>query len=607
MVKRFLITTALESTWRDDEPVLFLGEWCRRYSRKNRWSALDAVVLPYHWNDRTQFHADYEYLRLFHERLLEDLTVQLNQIHAVDHALRYWRILIGPWLGYFVQVLFDRWTSVQQAVSQFDLSGTVVRISQNGPLVPNDMDDFNRLYLEDEWNHQQYASILRRFTAVPCITRVQQSVDMGPNDRATAATWKQRVKQTLVTGYARAAGTLSRDRDVFLLSTRMSFRHDMALYRRLGQVPQLWRSVPPARVKVDNSQRQWVVTGEDRSEFETCARALIPQQIPTAYLEGYGRLLQQTEGLSWPRQPKLIWTSMAFSADDVFKAWAGEKVERGSPLVIGQHGGHYGVGRCSFPEDHEIAISDCYLTWGWDERVQPTVKPVGQWKTPRPLGVRHAEQPRALLVTVAVPRQSVPMFSATMSSQWLDYFSDQCTFVEALPGPIQNALTVRLHAPDRGWDQSARWRDRFPGLRLDDGRSTIADLIRQSRLYITTYNATTYLESITLDVPTVIFWNPHHWELRDSAIPYFDHLKHVAVFHDTPGSAASHVAAIWDDVDVWWTSPAVRDAVGQFRERYCRLADDPLDQVEAALRAVMADSQAGHKTFEVTDTFQANA
>ena len=66
---------------------------------------------------------------------------------------------------------------------------------------------------------------------------------------------------------------------------------------------------------------------------------------------------------------------MAFSADDVFKAWAGEKVEQGSPLVIGQHGGHYGVGRCSFPEDHEIAISDCYLTWGWDQKGQPRSNP----------------------------------------------------------------------------------------------------------------------------------------------------------------------------------------------------------------------------------------
>jgi hypothetical protein len=33
-----LVTTALEETWPDDnQPVLFLGEWCRLYSKKPLW------------------------------------------------------------------------------------------------------------------------------------------------------------------------------------------------------------------------------------------------------------------------------------------------------------------------------------------------------------------------------------------------------------------------------------------------------------------------------------------------------------------------------------------------------------------------------------------
>ena len=124
MVNRFLITTALEDSWRDDEPVLFLGEWCRRYSRKDRWSRMDAEVLPYHWGDRAKLHDDYTSLQGFHERLLQDLVVQLNRIHGVDRSPRYWRILVGPWLGYFVPMLFDRWSSIQEAVHRHHLSAS---------------------------------------------------------------------------------------------------------------------------------------------------------------------------------------------------------------------------------------------------------------------------------------------------------------------------------------------------------------------------------------------------------------------------------------------------------------------------------------------------
>ncbi len=46
MVKRFLVTTALKETWRDDEPVLFLGEWWRLYSSHDLCATLAAAVLP---------------------------------------------------------------------------------------------------------------------------------------------------------------------------------------------------------------------------------------------------------------------------------------------------------------------------------------------------------------------------------------------------------------------------------------------------------------------------------------------------------------------------------------------------------------------------------
>jgi len=176
---RFLITTSLEETWQDGEPVLFLGEWCRLYSSKDRWAAMDAEVLPYHWDDRTKLYSDYQYLQEFYERLLPDLAAQMNQIHSVDHGVRYWRILIGPWLGYFTQMLFDRWTSIQQAATRHALSGTVVLTGQEETLAPNDMADFSRLFVGDEWNHHIYAAILQGFTAVPCTKRASHGVVEG--------------------------------------------------------------------------------------------------------------------------------------------------------------------------------------------------------------------------------------------------------------------------------------------------------------------------------------------------------------------------------------------------------------------------------------------
>ena len=98
--------------------------------------------------------------------------------------------------------------------------------------------------------------------------------------------------------------------------------------------------------------------------------------------------------------------------------------------------------------------------------------------------------------------------------------------------------------------------------------------MRECRIYVSSYNATTYLESFTMNVPTVLFWNPSHWELRDSAKPYFELIKEVGIFHETPESAANHIIKIWDNVDKWWTSKPVSDAVNQFCERFSKTSKD---------------------------------
>lgn len=584
-MKRFLITTALEETWCKDKPALFLGEWCRLYDRKDRWANMDAETLPYHWDDRSKLYTDYLFLQELYERLLADLSRQLNQIHGVNHGVRYWRILIGTWLGFFTQMLFDRWCSVQQALN-YELSETIILTGQEKTLIPSDMTDFSRLYVGDEWNHHIYALLIQKYTSVPCINKVRQCGNKKPGIKSKFSL-KHLIKSALEACYSKVPHILSRSNDAFFLNTYLPLLDEMRMYLRLRQTPQIWRTKPLIGAAVDMSQRKWSVTGEPRSAFEACARELIPMQIPIAYLEGYVQLVKEAEGLPWPKTPKLIWTSNSHFADDVFKAWAADKTEQGTPLVIGQHGGLHDVGRWAFFEDYEISISDCYLSWGWTKPGQPKIKPVGQLKLKHPMGIQHAEQSHALLVTSVAPRQSYHMYSGIIARQWLDYFNDQCVFVQCLPAYIRNQLIIRLSATDYGWSQSRRWHECFPDLQLDEGQSDIDGMIRQSRLYISTYNGTNYLEALTINMPTVIFWNPDHWELCDSAIPYFEYLKGIGIFHETPESAARHVAAIWDDVDAWWNSPAVREVLEQFKAHYCHLPDDLLDRVEHVLRETM--------------------
>jgi len=256
-------------------------------------------------------------------------------------------------------------------------------------------------------------------------------------------------------------------------------------------------------------------------------------------------------------------------------------------LVIGQHGGHYGTGRWNFDEDHELSIADSYLSWGWSNPAVPKIKPVGNLKAKRSLRGEHAVQLGAVLVTCALPRLSYVMYSIPVAGQFLDYLEDQFTFVKALPGRVRALFTARLYKHDYGWDQELRWRERVPGLRLDEGKVPMEQLLSRSRLCVVTYNASAYLESFAMNVPTILYWKPEHWELRSSAEPWFDELKRARILHETPESAARHVAAIWDNVDAWWSNVEVQTALARFGDRYSRHPEDMPAAVESALRDAM--------------------
>ena len=77
-----------------------------------------------------------------------------------------------------------------------------------------------------------------------------------------------------------------------------------------------------------------------------------------------------------------------------------------------------------------------------------------------------------------------------------------------------------------------------------------------------------------MNIPTIMFWNPNHWEIRDSALPFFDKLKDVGILHDTPESAAEHINVIWEDVNSWWEGDILQETLKSFKKHYSYIPKD---------------------------------
>ncbi|MBJ31410.1 MAG: hypothetical protein CL466_08345 [Acidimicrobiaceae bacterium] len=579
---RLLVSTSIEESWGDGEPILFLGEWCRDYRASDRWVGLDAEVLPYHWADRAKVEMDRERLWSLHEDLLVAISALLNARHRVDHEVRYWRILVGPWLGFFTQALFDRWSQVQMAVSSGAVDSTIVLEDLPDARVPVDMVDHLWLSNSHQWNHHVVARVLEATTDVP--RRLASAGHLG-GLKVDEELSHEGLRARLVDFALRILSPLARSSDVMVINPCLrSVREELALHLRLRQVPRLYRVGPVCGVDPDPAERGWRLKVADGDPFAECLGVLLAEFLPTAYLEGYRDLVAQSEEMSWPTSTSVVFTSASHLYDDLFKAWCAERVEAGAKLVIGQHGGHAGIG-WSFFHHHQLSVADRFLSWGWDAPDDPRIRPVGTLKDPvlpeRPEGRGMS----AVLVLGNETAQVGSLSSSALSSEFLDYVDDIYSFVESLDPDVRSALRVRGSQHDVHWSVLERWADRFPDVDVDDGRRSILELLSEARIYVTTTNGTTFLESIYLGVPTVMFWDPDRWGILPESRPWFDRLTEVGVFHEDSISAAAHVNSIWNDVEAWWTGEDVVDAVASFSKRFCRRSPDTVGRVAMEIKA----------------------
>ena len=60
---------------------------------------------------------------------------------------------------------------------------------------------------------------------------------------------------------------------------------------------------------------------------------------------------------------------------------------------------------------------------------------------------------------------------------------------------------------------------------------SLYETLNQTKLAISTYNSTTFLELITINKPCLLYWDSNHWPLNHHSKTYFNKLKKAGIFH----------------------------------------------------------------------------
>ena len=595
-LKKYFVTSSNRQTWGEKEEILFASSACLKANFSNSPENQKFSFVEDKWQDHKTLHSDIEYLDNIYEKLLKLITQTLNEHHSVRHSVRYWRILLGPWLYLFIQTLYGKWQKCLVAGTSHETYHTIILDYDLTDFIPcslREMDPEN-----DMWSHLIFSKIIKEQNFIKPITI---SAGLIPEKSKSLTVGKRsRIKKRLVTLAQLWSAFMVRKDEIMIIDSCLGISFDIRLYLSLKQIPRFWKSPPspfiPANQKDRKLFKDCLIENfkVDKDIFYTFLVKMIGDQVPTVYLEGYSDLLKLVASLNWPLRPRAILTSNAFQFDDVFQAYAAEKTENGTKLVVGQHGGFYGVGRKVVGEDHQVRISDRFISWGWKSD-NASVYSGFIFANPSSIKGKWDNNGHALLVTVPWRRTEYKLSSMPINSeQSKQFLDDQLRLAQCLPKRIRYKLIVRISdIKDKklNTDYIPGWKTTYPEVEIDPCIKSVGEQVKQSRLVISNYNSTGILETLSGNIPTIIFWRPERFHLRECSLKYFEEFESVGIYHRTPESTAEFINKIWDNVDSWWNSLEVQKAREEFVEVYCRKVNNPVKLIKSSLTDWNQDNQ----------------
>ncbi len=578
-IARHLITTADERTWKFGCPVLFLGEWCQLYNRRHIWEKMDFVVAEPYGFDHLQRDIDYEMCRKTENELINIICDVLNEFHGVNHSRRYWRILCGHWLRAYVDLIFNRYRTVQLCLEKYNIGSTVIFDDKKFSLATADTKSFYCASNEDVWNNILYSKLLLLFDS-GSIDKTTIDIDSLESITKPAPRKRSSFTQIRLTSIKRKMYSFlqifSKETDAIITNTYLPYLEEVKLKLALKQVPisydhpTLCFCSPDLMLRKDLSSP--FLTGDKRSYF-SCVRNLLFEMIPTCFVEGYKMMSAVVETLDWPCKPRFIFTSNNYMYDEWFKFVTARNIEVNIPYYVGQHG-NFGTDKYNYPTV-EMLTCDKYVKWGsaisMTQEVPAFVLKLANKKAVLP------DTDGGLLFVQDLEGHRIQVWDNT--HRYILSMSNNLSFYNGLADKIKRSVVIRLHSA-RGFFRQyeyERWRDADKDIKIDCCSSLVTALAG-SRIVVFSYNSAGFLENLSQNIPTLVLIDDISF-IGDIALPYYKDLIDVGILHLSPSSGAQEINLVWDNMDVWWMSPEVQNARKLFCDKFARQSEKPISDL----------------------------
>jgi putative transferase (TIGR04331 family) len=565
-----LILDLDEESLPKNSKVHYLGYWCLE-NLSNSFKNLEKFnIINSKARDVVYINQDIKEVHKIYNSLVSDLSNFLNKIHNKNYSENYWETIVGPWLKLFLTVVRERYNSLNFAIKKFNISEVMLANFKEENFFVYNVDDFEEKASKnkDGWNSILYSKILKilNYNCKFIEFKIKKKNTINNSKKKNIAS---NLKKKFIS-FLTIFNLLSKNSKYVIYASGLKLHAVIKLQLYLKQFPSIFikKEYPKKKINFENRKKiESFFEKTEAEEYEKLVRSLISSLLPTDFLENYKTLEYISTNLKWPKDPKVIFTSTGYHSDEIFKMYAAKKMEKGSKYIVSQHGANNFTHKNSFIE-LGYDRSDTFFSWGNFKKD----KCVSLFNLKNIALDNMEKTPKGEKLFFFMPKMSKSR--KRLYDDYGQMIRDNISIekiLNNLDNKIKESCILKLYPNE---NDSKELENKILNeiifkkhQYIIDRTSSKKKIFKTSKLILNYSDGTSFLETISTDIPTIIFLPNLNW-IDESVKQDYEKLLENNILFNNEKLMSKHINNIFYDIDSWWNNPKIKKVKLNFEQKY---------------------------------------
>ena len=577
-----IILTPLPKCFREKAINFFIGPWCENSDLK-KFNYEIIKNQSHHWSDKTKMLSDYDYLKLFYEKLIPLFSKELNKIHNLHEDKKYWELILGPWLFTMIPIIFDRWEVLRTFINQNSNIKFHTTVNKDKNLKFEYTTDVIRSFAyKDNFNLYLFGEIIKKNYKDIKI----YEIDTFSNE------FKDKKKKYF---NSKLSFELIR---MFSLMNKIQFDvKSIRIFDFLKLCVSL-RTFPfttdslfsmfqknffiKKKFVVNRNQIENNIIDEFNNPFEKFCVYFLINTMPQCFLENFMEIKIKTDGLS--SKQKTFFSNFSILSNDVYRFWVANSKKNSSILITNTHGGFIPFKKNSF--NYENSVSDRYITWHKKSTFTNSFQnfPL-KFLNKKERNTHDNESKKKIgFIDVELSRYFFRAVSWLSSTEFYEEKKETIKIFSNLMEYYPKNNFVYRCLGNFGWRNIEEIQSLNKEIKISKILKVSFDkFLDECFLTLHRYPSTPFSECLYRNIPSLLFFNENSYLFDDQYLDLFKQLKQKKIYYNDVSDLCNFMKQDKDKILDWWYSKQIQDFRLVLLDKLCKKPDNWIKDLNRAI------------------------